>query len=376
MLPAILELCKKELSRKDRTMPFKAIVYFGATAEVILGAKTFQNLKSPGQSVFHRHPLHPTRIIEMHARLTQQQRTKAADDFRRAESGIMFSSDVTARGMDFPNVTHVIQVGIPQNKETYIHRIGRTGRGDKPGEGWLFTNEFEADEARYRLDRLPVKPDQSLETAVVDMSQDAQLPEHVAKTLTQVIDASRTVHIADKAAAYLANLGLYQWVRHKQDLVDSLNDRSRYCWALEEPPRVPPGLQQKLGLSRVRGLVTGSNLESRERGDRFSGTDSGDRDSKYSGSDRGSSSGFSRSRSSEFGRTGSSYGRGRGGFARGGSDRTSSAGFGRGRTGGNYERRGERSFDRGNRDDRFGGSSQRGSRSSGYGDRGSSSYGR
>jgi len=375
MLPAILELCKKELSRKDRTMPFKAIIYFGATAEVILGAKTFQNLKSPGQSVFHRHPLHPAKIIEMHARLTQQQRTKAADDFRRAESGIMFSSDVTARGMDFPNVTHVIQVGIPQTKETYIHRIGRTGRGDKPGEGWLFTNDFEADEVRYRLDRLPIKPDQSLETAVVDMSQDAQLPEHVAKTLTQVIDASRTVHIADKAAAYLANLGLYQWVRHKQDLVDSLNDRSRYCWALEEPPRVPPGLQQKLGLSRVRGLVTGSNFESRERGDRFSGSDSGDRDNKYSGSDRGSS-GFSRSRSSEFGRTGSSYGRGRGGFERGGSDRTSSAGFGKGRTGGNYERRGDRSFDRGDRDDRFGGSSQRGSRSSGYGDRGRSSYGR
>ena len=370
-LPALLELCNRELACKDRKMPFKAIVYFGATADVILGSKTFQNLKTPGQSVFHRHPLHPAKIIEMHARLGQQQRTKAAEDFRRAESAIMFSSDVTARGMDFPNVTHVIQVGVPSTKETYIHRIGRTGRGDKPGEGWLLTVDFEAQEAKHRLHRLPIKPDESLETAMVDMSQDAQLPEHVAKTLTQVVDASRTIHMLDKSAAYLAGLGLYQWVRHKQDLVDSLNDRSRYCWALETPPRVPPGLQQKLGLSRVQGLVTGSNYE----------------DDGSSEFDRGRSSGYSRPQSSGFQRGGSSYGRERnfdregsdwgspGGFNRGGSDRGSSGGFNRGSSQRGYERSGNRSFDRGDREGRSSTPFQREPRSSGYGESRSSGYG-
>ena len=287
-LPALLELCTRELAQKDRQLPFKAIVYFGATAEVILASQTFQNLKIPGASVFHRHPLHPARIIEMHARLRQHQRTKAAEDFRRAESAIMFSSDVTARGMDFPNVSHVIQIGLPPSKEAYVHRIGRTGRGDKPGEGWLIISDFEADEVRYRLDRLPIKLDESLETADVDMSQDAQLPEHVAKTLTQIIDASRTIHIAAKSAAYLANLGYYQWLRHKQDLVDSLNDRSRYCWALEEPPRVPRDLQHKLGLARATGLnvVSGSGYE--ERGT-FQSSESGQRGL---GRERSSSGGF------------------------------------------------------------------------------------
>lgn len=368
VLPTLLELCNRELARKDRTLPFKAIVYFGATAEVELASKTFEALKTPGQSVFHRHPLHPARTIEIHARLSQQQRTRAADTFRRAESAILFSSDVTARGMDFPNVTHVIQIGIPQSKETYIHRIGRTGRGDKPGEGWLITNDFEAGEVGQRLDRLPIKPDDSLETAMVDMSQDAQLPEHVAKTLTQIIDASRTVPIQLKAAAYMANLGLYQWVRHKQDLVDSLNDRSRYCWALETPPRVSSGLQQKLGLGRVRGLNIGSNF-----------ADRGDSSSRP---DRGSSFGSSGPPSSGYARGGSTYDRGGGSFDRGSSDGGKAGGFGRARSQGGFERssygsfdRGggsdrarsqggfertnNRSFDRGNREDNAGGSFQR-----------------
>ena len=374
-LPALLELCKRELARQDSAMPFKAIVYFGATAEVTLAAQTFQSIKVPGSSIFHKHPLHPAKIIEISAKLDQRQRTKAADTFRHAESAIMFSSDVTARGMDFPNVTHVIQMGIPGNKETYVHRIGRTGRGDKPGEGWLILTDFEAQEARSRLPKLPLVPDNSLETAQVDMSQDAQLPEHVATTLTQIINASRTIHKSSKTAAYLANLGLYQWIPHKQDLVDSLNDRARYCWAMEEPPSVPPGLQHKLGLSRVRGLITGSNRFDEPGGDRNMSFGR-DRSSGYqgggsSGYQRGGS-GFQRDRSTSSGfsgdrRGGSSYGRDRDVFNRGDSF-------------GDSQRPGPRSYDRGDREaeferprrnfDRGSGSGASGGRSGGYGRRG------
>ena len=376
-LPALLELCKRELARKDSAMPFKAIVYFGATAEVTLAAQTFQSIKVPGSSIFHKHPLHPAKIIEISAKLDQRQRTKAADTFRHAESAIMFSSDVTARGMDFPNVTHVIQMGIPGTKETYVHRIGRTGRGDKPGEGWLILTDFEAQEARSRLPKLPLVQDSSLETAQVDMSQDAQLPEHVATTLTQIINASRGIHRSMKTAAYLANLGLYQWIPHKQDLVDSLNDRAKYCWAMEEPPSVPPGLQQKLGLSRVRGLISGSNRFDEPGPDRNT---SFGRD-RSSGFQRGASSGYQRggsgfqrdrSTSSDFSgdrRGGSSYGRDRdsfdGGDLFGDSQRPSPRSYDRGDRGAEFERP-RRSFDRGS------GSGAGGGRSGGYGRR---SYG-
>lgn len=355
-LPALLELCKRELARKDSTMPFKAIVYFGATAEVILAARTFGNLKTPGSSVFQKHPLHPARVIEMHARLSQEQRTRAADTFRRAQSAIMFSSDVTARGMDFPNVTHVIQMGIPVNKDTYIHRVGRTGRGEKSGEGWLIMADFEAQEARHRLTNLPLVKDKSLETAQVDMSQDAQLPEHVATSLTQIVDASRAIHQEQKSAAYVANLGLYQWTPHKADLVDSLNDRAKYCWAMEEPPTVSRGLAAKLGLSRVQGLAIGSSSFDNGPGDRFS-------QDRSSGYQSGGSRGYQREGSSsyfDFEPRGSSYGRDRGNFDRGGPQRS-------------FQRSGTRdrgsSFDRPRRgnsqDSRYG--SRDGDRSSGYG---------
>ncbi|KAL8832667.1 MAG: hypothetical protein Q9191_000120 [Dirinaria sp. TL-2023a] len=257
-LPALLELCKRELARKDRDMPFKAIVYFNVTAEVTLAADTFNNLSAPNSSdIFaknHVHPLHPARIIAMHGRLTQAQRTDAAESFRRAKSAILFSSDVTARGMDFPNVTHVIQIGAPKTQETYIHRIGRTGRGDKPGEGWIFTAGYESDDAHKVLHDMPNTKNESLETAIVDMSKDARLPEHVASTLTQIVDATRTIRMREKGSAYLATLGYYANVRNKQKLVDALNDRSRYCWGLEETPEVPAALIQKLGFQRVAGI--------------------------------------------------------------------------------------------------------------------------
>ena len=260
LLPALLELCNRELARQDRQMPFKAIVYFGATAEVRLASMTFRNLQAPRDRASREGPLHSAPIIEMHARLTQENRTRAAESFRRADSAIMFSSDVTARGMDFPNVTHVIQVGTPKDQDTYVHRIGRTGRGDKPGEGWLLTPDLEAKEVRRVLRDMPIRKNTSLETAMVDMSKDAQLPEHVAETLTHVINATRAVPSDVKAKAYMASLGVFAGLPNKQDVVDALNDRSRDCWAMQEPPAVDPKLISKIGYRHISGL----NLSSRE----------------------------------------------------------------------------------------------------------------
>ncbi|KAL8795691.1 MAG: hypothetical protein Q9195_001929 [Heterodermia aff. obscurata] len=357
-LPALLELCKRGLASRDSAMPFKAIVYFGATADVILAAQTFMNLKTPGSSVFHKHPLHPARIIEMHARLSQAHRTRAADNFRRADSAIMFSSDVTARGMDFPNVTHVIQMGAPTSRDTYIHRVGRTGRGDKPGEGWLILTDFEAREARHRLTKLPLVRDESLETGQVDMSQDAQLPEHVATSLTQIVDASRAIPREQKAAAYLATLGVYQWIPHKQDLVDSLNDRAKYCWAMEEPPSVGPGLASKLGLSRTRGLVIRSSRFDNDPSPSFN-------QDRSSGYQSGGSPGYRRGGSSSH----SNFGRG-GNFERGGySNGWDGGDFDRGGPPRNFQRSGARSYDRDNRESSFDRPRRENSRNSGYGSR-------
>ena len=363
-MPALVELCKREMEA-DPDRPFKAIVYFSATAEVALACSMLHNLRDPGQSIFHQHPLHPLRIIEMHARLSQEGRTRAADSFRRAKSAIMISSDVTARGMDFPNVTHVIQIGLPPSEEQYVHRIGRTARGDKTGEGWLLITNLETREVRKRLRTMPLIVDNTLETAKVDMRKDAQLPEHVAKILTQVGNAAKMVPRQLKAAAYLADLGVYSWA-DGQRLIDALNDRAKYGWGMESPPLIPPGLASKLGYSRVRGINIGHEPEEDfERGGRSSfgggnrrgGYGDGGR-SSYGGGDRG---GFSRSRDSGFGegRGGRPF-RGReGGYAEGR----------RGDFGGGSQRGRDDSFSGGSsrgRDDGFGGG-RGGGYSGGYG---------
>lgn len=399
LMPALVELCKREISGEGGTTgsprrPFKAIVYFGATADVSLAAAVLQNLRNPGQSIFHQHPLHPAKIIEMHAQLTQFQRTRAADNFRRASSGIMLSSDVTARGMDFPNVTHVIQVGMPPSQEQYVHRIGRTARGDQTGEGWLLITNFERREIRNKLGDIPLQPDNTLETPKVDMRKDAQLPEHTAKTLTQVQDATKMVPRPLKAAAYKAALGIYQWFPNKQVLLDAMNDRARYGWCMEQPPMISRALATKLGLSRLQGINVGYEEEeeggsrrgpgrspfaggSREVGSsargRSFGGDRSDRGgfSKSSYGDRSDRDGFSRSsygdRSDRGGFSRSSYGdrsdrpdSGRslyGGGGRGGFDRSSSyaGGADRGSDRGGFPSRGGAGFTRreGGRESRY-----------------------
>ncbi len=262
LMPALLELCKREIEKSalsDASMPFKALVYFSSTANVELAATIFQNLKAPSGGLYAKHPLWPTEISNMHGKLTQQQRTRVSDRFRRAKSAIMFSSDVTARGMDFPNVTHVIQIGLPPDRDQYIHRIGRTGRGDKPGEGWLFISGLESRAARRRLKGLPLKPDASLEAAVVDMTRDAQLSASLAETLTQVADATKMVDRETKAAAYMASIGVMSALDDKQHLIDTLNQWTRFGWGWEEPPSIGRKLADKMGLSRVRGVSIGHN---------------------------------------------------------------------------------------------------------------------
>ena len=324
-MPALVELCKREMEA-DPERPFKAIVYFSATAEVALACSMLNNLRDPGQSIFHQHPLHPLRIIEMHARLSQEGRTRAANSFRRAQSAIMISSDVTARGMDFPNVTHVIQIGLPPNEEQYVHRIGRTARGDKTGEGWLLISNLETREMRKKLRTMPLTVDNTLETAKVDMTKDAQLPEHVAKILTQVGNAAKMVPRELKAAAYRADLGVYSYA-DGQRLIDALNNRVKYGWGMESPPLISPGLANKLGFSRVRGINLGHEPEEdSDRGGRSS-FGGGDRRGGYGGGGRSFSGGvdrggYSRGRDSGFG------GGDRGGYSRG-----RDSGFGEGRGG-------------------------------------------
>lgn len=74
----------------------------------------------------------------IHGDKRQSQRQRALSDFKTNRAQVLVATDVAARGLDIPDVTHVINFDIPATHEDYIHRIGRTGRGDKKGKALTF----------------------------------------------------------------------------------------------------------------------------------------------------------------------------------------------------------------------------------------------
>ena len=77
---------------------------------------------------------------ELHGELSQLQRTNVLNKFRQAKLQILVTTDIAARGLDIEGVTHVFNYDIPQDTESYIHRIGRTGRAGQKGVAITFVN--------------------------------------------------------------------------------------------------------------------------------------------------------------------------------------------------------------------------------------------
>lgn len=263
-IPIILEIAHNaiEAHKKDpeNTLPFKAIVYFGSTAEVALAFDAFTKMRDPGESrsMFAPHPLDPCRIFHMHGKLEQSRRTRESAGFRTAQSAIMFSSDVTARGMDFPNVSHVIQIGLPRSADDYVHRIGRTGRAGKAGEGWLILNNDERRDIDRKMKNSGINlKEANLVTADLDMTKGAQIPAHIARLLKLVETGVKAVSYSTKASTYQALLGVLQQQnpsRSKQEQLDMMNELAKFGWGMQEPPTLSRTLINKLGYGGVNGI--------------------------------------------------------------------------------------------------------------------------
>lgn len=82
-------------------------------------------------------------VVGIHGDKTQADRTKAFDSFRTAQTPILVATDVAARGLDIPDVSHVINYSFPLTVEDYVHRIGRTGRAGKTGVAHTFFTKFD-----------------------------------------------------------------------------------------------------------------------------------------------------------------------------------------------------------------------------------------
>ncbi|BFG34371.1 hypothetical protein CerSpe_206450 [Prunus speciosa] len=100
--------------------------------------------------------------FDIHGKQKQQRRTKTLFDFCKAEKGILLCTDVAARGLDIPAVDVIVQFDPPDDPKEYIHRVGRTARGEGgKGKAFLFLIPEEMQFIRYlKAEKVPVEEQQ------------------------------------------------------------------------------------------------------------------------------------------------------------------------------------------------------------------------
>ena len=84
-------------------------------------------------------------VSQIHGDMDQSDRIKELDRFKSGDITIIVASDVAARGLDIPGVSHVVNYDVPHHAEDYVHRIGRTGRAGRTGIAYTLATEAEAE---------------------------------------------------------------------------------------------------------------------------------------------------------------------------------------------------------------------------------------
>ncbi|KAI2603318.1 DEAD-domain-containing protein [Hypoxylon fragiforme] len=181
-------------------------------------------------------------VMALHSRMSQSKRGSITEQFRKSQSSILIATDVIARGMDFPSVTNVIQVGIPSDKESYIHRLGRTARAGAEGRGTFLVTQHESYFATHTL-----KDVKFVETP-------ADLSAH-----QDVLRAATNLDPAIQASAYQGWLGYYKsYVKNlrwdSQRLVNEANELALNGFGAAEVPGLQKSTVSKMGLKGVQGL--------------------------------------------------------------------------------------------------------------------------
>jgi superfamily II DNA/RNA helicase len=103
------------------------------SAEGLTNAIIFCNRKREVATLHRSLVSHGFSAIALHGDMDQSARTAALDQFRRGEVKLLVASDVAARGLDIPAVSHVFNFDVPHHPDDYVHRIGRTGRAGRSG---------------------------------------------------------------------------------------------------------------------------------------------------------------------------------------------------------------------------------------------------
>ena len=231
----------------------KAFVFCTTTRQTDMFADLFEDAGIKTQAI--------------HSRLSQSQRNRVSEEFRNAKSGIMFSSDISARGIDMPGITFVLQIGLPESAEQYTHRIGRTGRAGAAGSGAivLFPEEANALLPELKAKNIPVVAATASSTITGGIASGAAVtnPPEVNATIAKIAAGgplSREVR-----PSYAAALGYYngqtkRMKASKAEMVAAIN-KLFMSLGLKELPGIQKKTLSKMGLVGVEGIKLADKQE-------------------------------------------------------------------------------------------------------------------
>jgi len=140
------KVCCFRASRKDRADKEKREVLrrlIRAEGDAVKNAIIFCNRKRDVDVVYKSLRKHDFNVGALHGDLDQSVRMQVLDGFRAGDIQILVASDVAARGLDIPNVSHIYNFDVPIHSEDYVHRIGRTGRAGRSGAAFTLCLPFE-----------------------------------------------------------------------------------------------------------------------------------------------------------------------------------------------------------------------------------------
>lgn len=130
----------------------------------------------------------------LHGGMLQPEREQNLQDFREGKTNILIATDVTARGIDLPGISHVINYDLPDLAENYVHRIGRTGRGFAKGDAISFC----APEEREKLLDIEDFLNMKLKEQKVDSRYKMNLPKAEDMTFSEFIAAEEAIRDSKK----------------------------------------------------------------------------------------------------------------------------------------------------------------------------------
>ncbi|OHR73441.1 DEAD/DEAH box helicase [Bacillus sp. HMSC76G11] len=187
----------------------------------------------------------------IHGDLTQAKRMSALRKFKEGAIEVLVATDVAARGLDISGVTHVYNFDVPQDPESYVHRIGRTGRAGKTGAAMTFVTPREQDMLK-----------------IIERTTKRKMDRMKAPTLDEALEGQQSVSI-DKIRQTITDDNLSFYKRTAEALLEEFDQVSVLAAAIKlmtkEPNQTPVNLTDEAPMYAKRGGKRSSSSSSSNR---------------------------------------------------------------------------------------------------------------